>query len=106
MDTMPDIKIRWAPGHTNIEGNEAADSLADAEAREPSTPFGLAAQPTVSGIRTIRKAALAVASAAWWSSAKSKLSNWYTQWKLPYQPTRPTQELALTRPTLARLLAI
>jgi hypothetical protein len=100
------VKIRWAPGHTNIEGNEAADSLADAEAKEPSTPFGLAAQPTVSGIRTIRKAALATASTAWWSNAKSKLSDWYIQWKLPYQPTRPPHELGLTRPTLARLLAI
>jgi ribonuclease HI len=106
MGTIPNIKIRWAPGHTNIEGNEAADNLAEAEAKEPSTPFGLAAQPTVSGIRTIRKVALASSSAAWWSNAKSKLSNWYTQWKLPYQPTRPPQELGLTRPTLARLLAM
>lgn len=106
MDTMPNVEVRWAPGHTDIEGNEAADNLADAEAKEPSTPFGLAAQPTVSGIRTIRKAQLAIARAAWWNSAKSKLSNWYTQWKLPYQPTRPPQELELTRPTLARLLAI
>ena len=106
MNARPNVKIRWAPGHTNIEGNEAADSLADAEAKEPSTPFGLAAQPTVSGIRTMRKAALATASTAWWSNAKSKLSNWYTQWKLPYQPTRPPHELRLTRPTLARLLAI
>ena len=106
MNARPNVKIRWAPGHTNIEGNEAADSLADAEAKEPSTPFGLAAQPTVSGIRTIRKTALATASTAWWSNAKSNLSDWYTQWKLPYQPTRPPHELRLTRPTPARLLAI
>lgn len=58
MDTIPDINIRWAPGHTNIDGKEAADSLAEAEAEELSTPFGLAAQLTVSGIYTIRKAAL------------------------------------------------
>jgi ribonuclease HI len=51
MNTRPNVEIRWAPGHTNIEGNEAADSLADAEAKEPSAPFGQAAQPTVSGIR-------------------------------------------------------
>ena len=43
---------------------------------------------------------------AWWSNAKSKLSNWYTRWKLPYQPTRPPHELELSRPILARLLAI
>jgi ribonuclease HI len=78
MNARPNVKIRWAPGHTDIEGNEAADRLADVEAKEPSTPFGLAAQPTVSGIRTIRKAALATASTAWWSNAKSKLSDWYT----------------------------
>ncbi|KAI1676084.1 hypothetical protein KJE20_14341, partial [Pyrenophora tritici-repentis] len=76
---------------TNIEGNEAADSLADAEAKEPSTPFGLAAQPTVSGIRTIKKAQLATARAAWWNSAKSKLSNWYTQWKLPKTAGNPNK---------------
>ena len=28
-----DVKIRWAPGHTGIEGNEAADRLADLGAR-------------------------------------------------------------------------
>lgn len=106
MDTMPNVTIRWAPGHTDIEGNEAADRLADAEAKQPSDPFGLAAQPTVSGIRTIRKAALATTSTAWWSRAKRKLSKWYAQWKLPYQPTRPPLELGLTRPTLAKLLAI
>ncbi|KAF2843846.1 hypothetical protein T440DRAFT_523952 [Plenodomus tracheiphilus IPT5] len=89
MDTIPNVKIRRAPGHTNIEGNEAADNLADAEAKEPSTLFGLAAQPTVSGIRTIRKAELATARAAWWNSAKSKLSDWYTQWKLPETAGNP-----------------
>lgn len=29
MQTHYHIKIRWAPGHTGIEGNEAANKLAD-----------------------------------------------------------------------------
>ena len=41
---MLNVRTRWASGHISIEVNEAADSLADAEAKEPSTPFGLAAQ--------------------------------------------------------------
>ncbi|KAI1676235.1 hypothetical protein KJE20_14167 [Pyrenophora tritici-repentis] len=41
---MPNVEVSMGTRHTDIEGNEAADNLADAEAKEPSTPFGLAAQ--------------------------------------------------------------
>ena len=44
-----DVKIRWAPGHTGIEGNEAADRLADLGAQQ-DWDTGLASEPTVSGI--------------------------------------------------------
>ncbi|KAF7572499.1 hypothetical protein PtrM4_074040 [Pyrenophora tritici-repentis] len=42
------IQVRWSPGHTRIIGNEAADRLADAEAKAPSQPYGMAAEPTAS----------------------------------------------------------
>jgi ribonuclease HI len=47
-----DVSIRWAPGHSNIEGNKAADKLADLEASQPSHPTRKAAMPTLSGIKT------------------------------------------------------
>ncbi|KAF7566119.1 Dimer-Tnp-hAT domain containing protein [Pyrenophora tritici-repentis] len=47
-----DVSIKWAPGHLGIEGNEAADRLADLEAQHPSPPTGQAALPTLSGIKT------------------------------------------------------
>jgi ribonuclease HI len=47
-----DVSIRWALGHYDIEGNEAADKLANLEASQPSLPTGKAAMPTLPGIRT------------------------------------------------------
>ncbi|KAI0603656.1 RNase-H domain-containing protein, partial [Pyrenophora tritici-repentis] len=46
------VKTRWAPGHMKIVGNELADQLADSEAKDPHQPYGMAASPTRSGIRT------------------------------------------------------
>jgi ribonuclease HI len=47
-----DIKIRWAPRHTGIEGNEAADKLAGLGAQQ-HWDAGLASEPTASGIRSV-----------------------------------------------------
>jgi ribonuclease HI len=47
-----DVSIRWALGHSDIEGNKAADKLADLEASQPSHSTGKAAMPTLSGIKT------------------------------------------------------
>ena len=49
------IQVRWSPGHTGIIGNEAADRLADAEAKAPSQPYGMAAESTASRVRLIAK---------------------------------------------------
>jgi len=100
-----DIQIKWAPGHTGIEGNERADQLADQEAKDPQEPIGKAAHPTISGIRTIARGMLRSIEHSWWKARREKLSDWYRQWSLPYK-VAPQEELSLNRPTLARLLAI
>ncbi|KAF1934553.1 hypothetical protein EJ02DRAFT_471800, partial [Clathrospora elynae] len=43
------IQVCWLLGHTGITGNEAADRLADAKAKAPSQPYGMASEPTASG---------------------------------------------------------
>ncbi|RAL61072.1 hypothetical protein DID88_010413 [Monilinia fructigena] len=45
------IRIKWSPGHTEIEGNEAADRLADTGAHTPDCDPGPASLPIISGIR-------------------------------------------------------
>jgi ribonuclease HI len=49
------IRTKWAPGHTGIEGNEAADKLADLGASQRCAT-GPTSQPTISGIRSICRA--------------------------------------------------
>ena len=99
-----DISVKWAPGHTGIEGNEAADALADTEASHPQEPEGLASCPTVTGIRSIAKRYLQSAKTEWWAIKKQKLSRWYRDWDLTYD-TKAPPELALPRHTLQRLIA-
>jgi hypothetical protein len=101
-----DVSIKWAPGHSDIEGNEAADKLANLEAAQPSHPTGKAAMPTLSGIKTIARQLLLGTQQMWWLERKRKLSLWYKSWKLDYTPRRSLAELNLPRATLAKLLAI
>ena len=99
-----DIRTKWAPGHTRIQGNEEADHLANLEAKDPHQPYGPAADPTVSGLRTDAKALQRHAERSWWRRRSNKLSGWYKQWELQYKTTPPA-ELSLHRPILAKLLA-
>jgi hypothetical protein len=99
------VQVRWSPGHTGIGGNELADRIANAAAKNPTQPRGLEAEPTVSDIRSITRIQLQLAAQDWWATRKAKLSGWYTQWGLIYTLTAP-EELGLPRPVLARLLAI
>jgi ribonuclease HI len=68
-----DVSIKWAPGHLGIEGNEAADRLANLEAQHPSPPAGKAGMPTLSGIMTIARKTLQHTQQTWWSDKKTKL---------------------------------
>ena len=99
-----DVRVRWAPGHTGIVGNEAADKLADFGAKQ-GWDAGMASKPTVSGIRSICKDLRLDAQRSWWTKRNTKLSAWYKQWNLEYKVKAPP-ELDLPRATLHRLLAI
>jgi hypothetical protein len=50
-----DVSIKWTPGHMDIEGNEAAERLANLEACHPSHPTDKAALLTLSGIKSITR---------------------------------------------------
>ena len=99
------VQIKWAPGHSNITGNEEADYLANVEAHNPQIPTGEAAYPTISGIKTSARCLLRAAQQEWWRKRKAELSSWYRQWNLPYA-VKELPELKLSRRILARLVAL
>jgi hypothetical protein len=70
------VKIRWAPGHTGIDGNEAADKLVGLGAIQ-QLDAGLDSQPTASGIRSVYKDLRRAAQCSWWEKCIAKLSAWY-----------------------------
>ena len=78
------IRVKWAPGHTGITGNEEAVRLANSKAHNPSTPEGAAQDPTVSGMRTIARRILRNVQRDWWSQRRANLSKWYNRWNLDY----------------------
>jgi hypothetical protein len=86
-----DIRTRWSPRHTGIEGNEAADRLADLGATSHGD-LDQASKPTVSGIRSIFRKLRNEAQLSWWTQRSAKLSNWYKKWNLDYNVT-PLLEL-------------
>ncbi|RAL64562.1 hypothetical protein DID88_001598 [Monilinia fructigena] len=71
------IRIKWSPGHTGIEGNEAADRLADTGAHTPDCDPGPASLPTISGIGSIFRDLRSGAQQSWWIKRKAKLSAHY-----------------------------
>ncbi|RYC80419.1 hypothetical protein BFJ63_vAg16695 [Fusarium oxysporum f. sp. narcissi] len=59
-------QVRWAPGHTDIPGNEQADKLAKAASSAPE-PEG--AQPTLAYLRRIARQKPKEAFETWWSTS-------------------------------------
>ena len=103
-----DIRVKWAPGHTGIEGNEEADWLADRAANPANNlpcPDPLSHNPTLSGIKSISRRMKRTAMEGWWAKTSPLLSRQYRKWGLTYE-IKPLPELDLPRATLQRLLAI
>ena len=65
----------------------------------------MAAEPSLSGVRSIIKTKQKVVADQWYSNAKVKLKTRYLRWKLDYK-LKETAELRLPRPLLARFLAM
>ncbi|KAF7572881.1 hypothetical protein PtrM4_077860 [Pyrenophora tritici-repentis] len=74
--------------------------------QDPHQPYGMAASPTRSGIRTVGRRLLEHTRDTWWKDKSSRLSAWYTQWQLPYDTRRTPAALWLPRRILAKVLMI
>ncbi|RAL59181.1 hypothetical protein DID88_006737 [Monilinia fructigena] len=98
------VGIIWSPGHMGIEGNEMADELADAGAKEGRMDNDRSAEPTISGIGTTARALANVTTSDWWRRRYTGLSASYRKWELGYAIAEPP-ELRLPRTSLHRLLA-
>ena len=100
-----DIRVKWSPGHQRIEGNEAADKLANRGSKQPPPRQGPESEPTLSGIKSNFRALRDVARETWWHERGDKLSRWYQQWELGYS-VKELPEHQLSRSELTHLLAI
>ncbi|RAL66962.1 hypothetical protein DID88_007744 [Monilinia fructigena] len=93
------VGIIWSPGHMGIEGNEMADELADAGAKEGRMDNDRSAEPTISGIGTTARALANVTTSDWWRRRYTGLSASYRKWELGYAIAEPP-ELRLPRTSL------
>ncbi|EXU94515.1 reverse transcriptase domain protein [Metarhizium robertsii] len=92
------IHVRWIPGHTDIPGNEQADSLAKAGCALPEPPD---AKPTLAyTLRTAKKQSKE-AFQAWW---QEHMPEKYKELKLKATTGCP-KELSISRAALHHLLA-
>ncbi|RAL63322.1 hypothetical protein DID88_004398 [Monilinia fructigena] len=74
-----------------IEGNEMADELADAGAKEGRMDNDRSAEPTISGIGTTARALANVTTSDWWRRRYTGLSASYRKWELGYAIAEPPE---------------
>ncbi|RYP45714.1 hypothetical protein DL768_007978 [Monosporascus sp. mg162] len=99
-----DVRVKWCPGHCDIEGNELADKLAKAGSKLREVDRDCT--PTAYGIKSTARKAAKISRSQWWEAAQARLSPRYRRWKLRYRLRCPAALAALTRPALHHYLAI
>jgi ribonuclease HI len=97
-----DVTIRWVPGHMGIQGNEEADSLARAGAKE-SPPRTWTT--TYAGARALRRQRTNQQFQDWWDLKHRDIYR-YRRNGFSKATLRCPEELSLPRPTLHHLLAL
>lgn len=113
-----DVKVKWAPGHTGITGNDEADRLAKSKARNlltsrrgGTTFHGLRYEIHRSVHAQRRPARLVVAEATQFVPIVQyvqsyNMSQSYNQWGLYYIPGKAPEELRLPHAILLCFLAL
>jgi hypothetical protein len=97
------VRIKWAPGHMDIEGNETADLLAKQGLDAPADPD---CGPTLAGARMEMRKMLRASREALWLKIEPGLSRHYRKWDLTFAVSCPPELEVLSRQSLHRLLAI
>ena len=99
-----DIKVKWSPGHCDIQGNELADKLAK-EGAKLSCTDPEANRITISGLGTIKRQLMSNHIADWWLTNSRTLSALFTRWS-PIYELKASPFLSLPRLALHRWLAL
>jgi ribonuclease HI len=98
--TLPTICVHWIPGHSGVQGNEEADTLAKMGAAAPA-PDVPPIPPSPAFLKRWTAESAASESRVWWAATAPHS---YRNLGIEF-PTKAPPELSLPRPLLARLIA-